>query len=95
MAIPAFLYQVDISLIPDKDFVAASARVDSRGVQLIAISQLDAMYIATNKECHRVGRTIGNTRIHHLLVVGVNHPSRHVATVCHHVGTEQERCLYC
>ena len=87
MLVTTFLLQVYIGLIADKQLMTAVARIDSRGVNLIAIANVYAMKTAANEEGNRIARAVGGSSIKLVLVILIDHSGGYIATPAHSVIT--------
>ena len=94
MPVLALLRQVQVHLIAHKQLMAAVDDADSRSIDLVAIADVNAMEVATDKQRHRIGGTIRRADIHVALVVSIYQPPRHVGTIAHAVGAHQHRSWY-
>lgn len=76
MFVAAFLADVYVCLITQKNFVAAIAYIYGGGIHFIAVAKAYAMEVAPNHKRHRIGGTIGKATVDNLIVFGVYKPSR-------------------
>jgi len=72
MAVSAFLGQVDICLIPYKEFMTAIAGTEFGGVCLVTVTKHYPMETTAYQDGHRSVRTVGYTTIQHPFLILVN-----------------------
>ena len=89
MSVLAFLRHVEVHLIADEQLVATVAEAHGGGVTLITVAEHHAVDAAADEKRHRCVGAVGETGIHHLLLVGVDEPSSHVGSPCHAVGSSE------
>ena len=95
MQVPAPLKQVQVCLVSHKQLVASVADVDGRRVDLVAVAEMDAVEVAAYQHCHGIRRTIPQSGVHHLLLMGVLQAARDISPPSHTVVTPQSRGVYC
>ena len=94
MQVSAFLIQIQLCLISHEEFVTTILSTDGRGVNLVAISQMDTMKIATYQHSYRVCWTLRKSCVHHLFIVFILQPTSSVSSPSRSISTSQHRCLY-
>lgn len=72
MAVSAFLGQVDIGLIPYKEFMTAISCTEFGGVCLVTVTKHYPMKTTAYQHGHRSVRTIGYSTIQHPFLILVN-----------------------
>ena len=95
MAVSAFLGQVDIGLIPYKEFMTAISGTELGGVCLVTVTKHYPMKTTAYQHGHRSVRTVGYTTIQHPFLILVNQPSCQVASPCGTICCYKNRRLYC
>ena len=95
MSVTTFFIKVQLSLVADKQLVAAVPYADGRGVGLVTVADTDAMEVTADERRHTVGRAVGHTCIEHALLESVLHTGCHIHPVARPVGTCQHRGVYC
>ena len=75
--------------------MASAARTDFGGVHVVCVAYGYAFYGASHHECHRCHGAVGYASVEHLLTVCVFHSCTEIATVCHKIGLQKDRWLYC
>ena len=86
MSIPAFLEKVEVALVAQEELVGAVAQTDAIGEGFVAVAQCNAVEVASQEYCHRVGGTVAHAHVHHFLFVCVGQARCHIGSVCHTVG---------
>ena len=95
MQVAALLQQIEVCLVSYDQFVAPVADVDGLCIDLVAVADVYPVEVTTHQDCHRICRTVGESCIHHLLLVGVLQAPRHVSPPGDTIRTSQHRGLYC
>ena len=72
MAVSAFLGQVDIGLIPYKEFMTAISGTEFGGVYLVTVTKHYPMKTTAYQHGHSSVRTISHTTIQHPFLILVN-----------------------
>ena len=94
MSVTSFFIKVQLSLVADKQLVAAVPYADGRGVGLVTVADTDAMEVTTDKRCHTIGRAVSHTGIEHTLLESVLHTGCYIHPIARPVGTCQHRGVY-
>ena len=95
MAVSALLGQIDIGLIPHKEFMTAISSTKFRGVCLVTVTKHYPMKTTAYQHGHRSVRTVSHTTIQHPFLILVNQSSCQVASPCGTVCCYKNRRLYC
>ena len=85
MAVSAFLQEVNIGLISDKQLVTAIAKAQRCGIVFIAITQHHSMEFSADLGCNGSSRTVAKARIHHFFLMDVSETCGHIGTITHPV----------
>ena len=72
MAVSAFLGQVDLGLIPYKEFMTAISCTEFGGVCLVTVTKHYPMKTTAYQHGNRSVRTVGHTTIQHPFLILVN-----------------------
>ena len=95
MTVSAFLGQVDIGLIPYKEFMTAISGTEFRGVCLVTVTKHYPMETTAYQHGYRSVRTISYSTIQHPFFILVNQSSCQVASPCGTIYCNKNRRLYC
>ena len=94
MFILTFLEQIQFRLITDNDFMAAIQSSDACSVHFIAITEINTMKIASEKETDGVRRTVRHTAIQLMFTAMISYPPRQIGPETDRVRPQHGRSMY-
>ena len=94
MFVLSFLYEIDVGLVVDEEFMASVSYAEAIGIELITVSHVYAVETAADHCRDRVGGTVSHAEIHVFVLVCIYQPCRHVAPVGHAISAHEHTGVY-
>ena len=94
MFVLALLIEVQVHLVSHKQLVTSVSDIDIRCINLVAISNVEAMEAAANKHRYRMVWAVCGAKQHALAFVCIHQAACHVGTPGKAIGANQNRGWY-
>lgn len=90
MLVFAFLHEINVMLVANKQLMTSIARINGRCIKLIAVAKHNAMKTASYKKRCRNRWAVACSAIHHLVTICIYHSTCDVASPTHSVRTNKK-----